>query len=201
MKKNKYNQPKISINKVYTKTGDSGYTSIVGGHKYIKSDLRIEVFGEIDYLNSLIGLCLSEIEQNSIEQQKLFKYLFRVQNELFNLGNMVATLPENTTSKMPSIDKQSIIDMEKQIDVYNANLPQLKSFVLPGGSKLSIYFHLSRALCRRCERLAVKLSKKDTIDALILMYLNRFSDLMFVLSRWANCTDNISENIWDPNCK
>ena len=198
MKNKKYRDPKITINKVYTKTGDAGFTSIVGGHKFIKSDLRIEVFGEIEYLNCTIGSCLYNIKRDA-ENAYLYDYLIKVQNELFNLGNMVATLKEDFNSKMPSINENSLKEMEKKIDILNDNLPPLKSFVLPGGSKLSICFHLSRSICRRCERLAVQLSSKEIIDDIIVKYLNRFSDFLFVLGRWANCQSGVNENLWDPN--
>ena len=198
MKEKKYTDPKISINKVYTKTGDSGYTSIVGGHKFIKSDLRIKVFGEIDYLNCSLGTCLSEYSIND-KNTELYDYLIKVQNELFNLGNMIATLKEDFNPKMPSVDENSIKKMEKIIDSLNSCLPPLKSFVLPGGCKLSVAFHLSRSICRKCERLAVELSLKEEINPIIIKYLNRLSDLFFVLSRWANCELEASENLWNPN--
>ena len=199
MKNKKYSDPNITINKVYTKTGDAGYTSIVGGHKFIKSDLRIEVFGEIEYLNCTIGSCLTFLKKDT-KNTNLCDYLIKVQNELFNLGNMVATLHEDFNSKMPSINEDSLKEMEQNIDLLNASLPSLKSFVLPGGSKLSVCFHISRSICRRCERLAVHLSEKEVIDDIIIKYLNRFSDLLFVLGRWANCELGVNENLWNPNC-
>ena len=201
MNKKNFNQPKISINKVYTKTGDSGMTSIVGGHKFSKSELRIEVFGELEYLNSYIGLCFIELQDKFCDHKYLLNYLIRIQNELFNLGNMLATLPEDYNSKMPSINESDIKYMENVIDDFNLNLPSLQSFVLPGGVRLSVYFHISRAICRKCERLSVKLSINNKIDNLVIQYLNRLSDLMFVLSRWSNCESNTKENIWNPNCK
>ena len=198
MKSKKYNNPSITINKVYTKTGDSGYTSIVGGHKFIKSDLRIEVFGEIEHLNCSIGSCISNLNR-SPSNANVYDYLILLQNELFNLGNMISTLNEDLNSKMPSIDDNSIKQMEIQIDSLNANLPTLKSFVLPGGSRLSVQFNLSRTICRRCERLTVQLSNEEEIDSIVVKYLNRLSDFLFVLGRWSNCEEGISENLWNPN--
>ena len=199
MKIKDYKQPKITINKVYTKTGDKGLTSIVGGHKFSKSDLRIGAFGEIEELNALIGMCC--VESDDILKNTLFPYLQRVQHELFNLGNMLATLPENHNSEMPSINDSDIVFMEDKIDAINSNLPVLKSFILPGGSELSVNFHLARSVCRRCERLVVSLSEMHEVDFVIIKYLNRLSDLLFVLSRWANCEKKIKENIWNPNYK
>ena len=196
-----YKSPRITINKVYTKTGDGGLTSIVGGHKVSKSNLRVNVFGEMEELNVIIGYCILEISTNTDSCLDEINYLQRIQHELFNLGNMVATLPENFNSQMPAIDKADVKYMEDKIDALNKDLPVLKSFILPGGSDLSVNFHMARSVCRRCERLAVELSESEEIDNFILKYLNRLSDLLFVLSRWANNRQNVDEYFWNPNYK
>jgi len=201
MRKKEYKSPRITINKVYTKTGDSGLTSIVGGHKLSKSNLRINTFGEIEELNAHISLCIIEISTNVDDCSSEVNYLQRVQHELFNLGNMIATLPEDFNSQMPAIDEFDLIYMEDKIDLLNKDLPTLNSFILPGGSDLSVKFHIARSICRRCERLAVQLSEIEKIDNFIIKYLNRLSDLLFVLSRWSNNMQNIDECIWNPNYK
>ena len=201
MSNKEYKQPKITINRVYTKTGDKGLTNIVGGHKISKSNLRVNAFGEIEELNSLIGLCSVEVIKKIDSEHSQYRYLQRIQHELFNLGNMIATLPRDFKSNMPAIDELDIKYMENNIDMLNERLPILKSFILPGGSELSVKFHIARSVCRRCERLVVELSENENLDCLIIKYLNRLSDLLFVLSRWANHVQNIEEYVWNPNYK
>ena len=202
MNKKRYNEPKIAINRVYTKKGDSGITSLVGGHKVKKSSNRIKAFGEVDELNVIVGMCIYDID--SVDGScfnDLKSYLNRIQHELFNLGNMIATLPEDFNEKMPSVTKDDIIYMENKINFFNNSLPSLTSFVLPGGDNLSLKFHLARVVCRRCERNVVQLLDDSKIDSIIITYLNRMSDLFFVLSRWVNNENKIKEFLWDPNFK
>ena len=202
MKNKNYNQPKIIINKVYTKKGDTGNTSIIGGHKVNKSSKRINAFGEIDELNVIVGMCVFDVcSVESEHAKKVSSYLQRVQHELFNLGNMVATLPEDFNEKMPSINKSDIDYMENKIDFFNASLPSLNSFILPGGSELSLRLHYARVVCRSCERTIVQLSEEDHVETVIVAYLNRLSDLFFVLSRWVNNKKKIKEFLWNPNFK
>ena len=203
MSDNKYNNPEILINKVYTKSGDKGQTYLVGGKKIAKDDIRICSYGEIDELNAYIGGCRQLIVEKSdnSEFKKLSNILYRIQNELFNLGNMLATLDEDIKKGMPRIEDSHIKKMENEIDYFNENLPDLKSFVLPGGSQLNIWFHISRTLCRRCERTVVSLSQKESVDAIIVKYLNRLSDGLFVWSRWVNVMQSHPEVSWNPNIK
>jgi len=200
---NKYNNPEILINKVYTKSGDKGQTYLVGGKKIAKNDIRICSYGEIDELNAYIGGCRQLIVEKSdnSEFKKLSNILYRIQNELFNLGNMLATLDEDIKKGMPTIEDSHIKKMENEIDYFNENLPDLKSFVLPGGSQLNIWFHISRTLCRRCERTVVSLSQKESVDGIIVKYLNRLSDGLFVWSRWVNVMQSHPEVSWNPNIK
>jgi len=200
---NKYNNPEILINKVYTKSGDKGQTYLVGGKKIAKNDIRICSYGEIDELNAYIGGCRQLIVEKSdnSEFKKLSNILYRIQNELFNLGNMLATLDEDIKKGMPKIEDSHIKKMENEIDYFNENLPDLKSFVLPGGSQLNIWFHISRTLCRRCERTVVSLSQKESVDGIIVKYLNRLSDGLFVWSRWVNVMQSHPEVSWNPNIK
>ena len=199
----KYNNPNIRINKVYTKKGDRGQTNLVGGKIIYKDDLRVCSYGEVDELNSYIGGCRQLIidQYNDNDFMKLSDILYRIQNELFNLGNMLATLDEDIKDSMPQIEESHIKHMEKNIDYFNDGLPDLSSFVLPGGSQLNIWFHISRVLCRKCERTVVSLSKKEPIDYIIIKYLNRLSDGLFVWSRWVNVIQSHPEVSWDPNAK
>ena len=204
MSDNKYNNPNIRINKVYTRSGDQGETHLVGGKKIAKNDIRICCYGEIDELNSYIGGCrqlIVDLQSDNIDFEKLANILYRIQNELFNLGNMLATLDEDIKEGMPEIETSHIDKMEEDIDYFNKNLPDLKSFVLPGGSQLNIWFHISRTFCRKCERTIVSLSQKESVDSLIVKYLNRLSDGLFVWSRWFNITQSCSEIYWNPNAK
>jgi len=197
-----YNKPKIKINKVYTKSGDSGKTKLTGGQTRLKSDLRIDCYGEIDELNSNIGACIvniKNIEINSEMKLKLISILIKIQNQLFNLGAMVATMPENIHSKMPKIEDVHIKYLEDEMDKFNNELKPLTSFVLPGGSKSNAFLHIARTICRRVERKAVKLMMKEEINPIIIIYLNRLSDALFVWSRWVICLENKNENYWNPN--
>jgi len=199
----KYNKPNITINKVYTKVGDKGFTYLVGGHKIKKNSLRIKVFGDIDQLNVLIGSCcvavngLSRVKADS--WGKVFELLLNIQQDLFNLGNMIATLSSDFNKNMPQINKNNIKVIENSIDLYNKNLPTLKSFVLPGGNELNIRFHQARTFCRHVERMAVNLDDCEKIDNIILSYLNRLSDLLFVLARWSNIFLKQKEVLWNPH--
>ena len=202
MSNKNYNNPNIRISKVYTRTGDQGDTCLVGGRKISKDDLRICSYGEIDELNAYIGGCRQIIIDLNLKHKdikKILSILYRLQNELFNLGNMLATLDEDIYEGMPRVEKEHIYKMEKDIDYFNKDLPSLKSFVLPGGSQINIWFHISRTLCRKCERTVVALSKKESINPIIIKYLNRLSDGLFVWSRWINIIQSNPEVVWNPN--
>ena len=198
MKNKNYNKPKIIINKVYTKKGDNGNTSIIGGHKVSKSSKRINAFGEIDELNVIVGMCVFDACSINVEHvEKFSSYLQRIQHELFNLGNMIATIPEDFNEKMPSVNESDIDYMENKIDFFNNSLPSLNSFILPGGSELSLRLHYARVVCRSCERTIVQLSKEDHVEVVIIAYLNRLSDLFFVLSRVENGNGK-KDVLWKP---
>jgi len=192
----KFRDPKISINKVYTKSGDNGSTFLIGGKKVKKYSNRVCAFGEIDQLNVYIGLCCSNDDINKI---KLKDTLVVIQNDLFNLGNMLAAPDMTPDDTSPKIVESSVVFLEDTIDYYNSALDSLKSFVLPGGSRLSVEFHLARVVCRKCERLVVKICEEKNIDLIIVRYLNRLSDLLFVLSRYSNKLLNEKEHLWNPN--
>tara|TARA_B100000029_G_scaffold369057_1_gene362839 strand:- start:675 stop:1289 length:615 start_codon:yes stop_codon:yes gene_type:complete len=202
LSKDKYTNPKITISKVYTRTGDSGMTSLIGEHSVSKSDPRICAYGKIDELNSYIGGCKQSLSASNIknhDSQKLEKILYRIQNELFNIGNMLATVDNNITENMPKVEVSHINVLEENIDYFNKELPPLNSFVLPGGSDINIWFHIARTICRDCERQVVGLSSKENIDNNIIKYLNRLSDALFVFSRWSNYSLSIRETLWNSN--
>tara|TARA_B100002052_G_scaffold299160_1_gene335791 strand:+ start:8733 stop:9350 length:618 start_codon:yes stop_codon:yes gene_type:complete len=199
MSKEKFNDPNITISKVYTKTGDDGKTSLVGGQKVLKTNIRINAFGEIDELNSIIGLSIEELKLIEYNFDSLINTLYRIQNDLFNLGTILATKPEDMTESMPRITAHDIKVLENEIDKSNKDLPVLHSFVLPGGSKINAYLHLARTVCRRCERVCCDLYEKDKTDKIVISYLNRLSDAFFVWSRWVITVLDHDENVWKPN--
>ena len=199
MSDKKYKDPTFTISKVYTKTGDDGKTSLVGGQKVPKSNVRIHAYGEIDELNSVVGLCIEELKLMDKDFNSLVKSLTRIQNDLFNLGTILATEPEDMTPSMPRITQNDIKVLEDEIDKANKELPILHSFVLPGGSKVNAFLHLARTVCRRCERNCCDLYEEEKIDKIVISYLNRLSDNFFVWSRWVATELKHEENTWDPN--
>lgn len=192
----------IRINRVYTKTGDRGDTGLVGGHRIGKDDLRIECYGTVDELNSVIGLCRLHTRPQRAEEAaalgELDAILARVQNELFNLGSTLATRAEELRSTQPVIKARHIERLEQEIDKFNDELPELRSFVLPGGGNLGAYLHLGRTVCRRAERLTVALGRRETVPAEAVQYLNRLSDALFVFARHAARVTATAEILWQP---
>ena len=195
----KYKDPTFTISKVYTKTGDSGKTSLVGGQKVLKSNVRIHAYGEIDELNSVVGICVEELKMLNLDFSKLINTLHSVQNDLFNLGTILATEPQDMTPNMPRISEEDIEVLENEIDFANEDLPILHSFVLPGGSKINAFFHLARTICRRCERVCCNLYETEKIDKVVISYLNRLSDAFFVWSRFVAKSLKHEEHTWNPN--
>jgi cob(I)alamin adenosyltransferase len=179
--------------KIYTKTGDKGQTSLIGGTRVPKHHLRIESYGTVDELNSYIGLIRDQ--QVSEYQQNLLK---EIQDRLFTIGSALASDPEKSKMKIPDLHQEDIELLEKEIDTMTADLPELRHFILPGGSNAVSFCHLARCVCRRAERICVHLSEDSFVDEKVMVYLNRLSDYLFVLSRKL-CYDNqIEENKWIP---
>ena len=202
MPKKKYNNPNITISKVYTKKGDKGKTELIGKKNVYKDDIRVKAYGELDELNVIVGGCcqkLSEIKSKNIKLKTLNQEMIVVQNEIFNLGNMLATVDEVMMENMPQINQDNLNNLEKKINFYNKKLPNLSSFVLPGGSEINIWFNLARTVSRRCERTIVELHKKEPVSDIVLKYINRLSDAFFVWGRWINFNLKIDEELWDPN--
>jgi cob(I)alamin adenosyltransferase len=193
-----FNEPRLALNRIYTRGGDRGFTSLVGGQRVPKESLRIDAYGTVDELNACVGLAvLSASEQAGLEP--LARILTRIQHELFNLGSILATLPEDVSPKQPRITDREVKQLEREIDEFNEPLPPLRSFVLPGGTRLNAELHLCRTVCRRAERLVTQLSREQTVSAESLQYLNRLSDALFVWSRWVNVQLGAPETLWKPN--
>ena len=192
----KFDAPRIALNRIYTKTGDQGQTGLAGGQRVAKDSLRIECYGTVDELNAFVGMAGVSASDAVPE---LAAILRRVQHELFNLGSILATQPQDVHPKQARITSAEIEQLEKEIDRMNADLPKLRSFVLPGGSRLNTELHACRTICRRAERIAVSLAREEEIPPETIQYLNRLSDAFFVWSRWANHVAGIPEVLWEPN--
>ncbi len=191
-----FNEPRIALNRIYTRGGDSGETSLVGGQRLPKDALRIECYGTVDELNAFLGMACLSAETAVPDLAVILK---RVQNELFNLGSILATRSEDIHPKQPRVTTAEITQLETEIDVANESLAPLRSFVLPGGSRLSAELHVCRTVCRRAERLTVALAREETIPPEAIQYLNRLSDALFVWSRWVNHVLRAPEVLWQPN--
>ncbi len=200
MSEQKYKDPELAINRVYTRKGDEGRTSLVGGQKVSKTATRISSYGTVDELNSFVGAARTTIEtEHEGDFDELAAELLRVQHELFNLGSILATLPEDIGEQMPRVGEPEVDALEASIDKYNEELPALRSFVLPGGTRLNSELHQCRTICRRAERLVVQLDASEPVDPWALKYLNRLSDAFFVWSRWAAVNSDSTETLWQPN--
>jgi cob(I)alamin adenosyltransferase len=177
--------------KIYTKTGDSGDTSLFGGQRVPKDALRIEAYGTVDELNSVLGIARSDLQDPEID-----RILSDIQNQLFELGADLAT-PRSVEKKVVKrIDPKDVQQLEKTIDGVEPVLKPLRSFVLPGGSPLAARLHFARTVCRRAERAVVRLSRNEDIGETVTVYLNRLSDLLFVLARYANQKARVPEVKW-----
>jgi cob(I)alamin adenosyltransferase len=186
----------VKLNKIYTKTGDDGTTGLVRGPRRSKADLRVEAFGTVDEANSFIGMA----RLHTVAMPKLDRVLARIQNDLFDLGSDLATPGEDPAGAPPSLRilPTQAEWLEQQIDTYNEALKPLQSFVLPGGSQLAVALHLGRTVARRAERLAVALAGEGPdVNRDAIVYLNRLSDLLFVLARVANSNGD-ADVLWTP---
>jgi len=197
-----FNEPRLALNRIYTRMGDAGETHLAGGQRIAKDDLRIECYGTVDELNAHIGVARVIAQEQARHVERLSRFgviLKRIQHELFNLGSILATLPEDVHPKQPRITAAEIKQLEVEIDEANEELQPLRSFVLPGGSALEAQLHVCRTVCRRAERLAVRLAREQDLPSEIVKYLNRLSDALFVWSRWVNRISDQEETLWEPN--
>lgn len=185
----------VKLTKIYTRTGDTGQTHLAGGHRIDKHNDRIHAIGDIDELNSWMGAIV--VEARGFNQFDAFITLsLAIQQQLFNLGAQLAILPEDVRNNSPCITQQNINALEQDIDNMNAELPALTSFILPGGNELSSRIHIARTVCRRAERLIFKLASTDVIEALLLQYMNRLSDWLFVAARFVCAKCQTPETLW-----
>jgi len=189
----------VRINKVYTRTGDRGETALVGGHRVPKDSLRIEAYGTIDELNSIVGLA-RVFNEESLDAGEAHRFLdevlCQVQDELFDLGSELATPPEFFQQGMYRVGSGEIARLEKLMDKCQKDLEPLKSFILPGGGRVGAYLHQCRTVCRRAERDVLRLSRGEEINSDVIKYVNRLSDLFFVLSRWIAKQTGEPEYLW-----
>jgi cob(I)alamin adenosyltransferase len=179
--------------KIYTKTGDQGTTSLFGGKRVSKADQRIDTYGTVDELNSWIGV-IRDQEVNSSRKE----ILVAIQDRLFTIGSMLATEPGNTRVKIPSLTEDDILILENKIDSMETGLPPMRSFVLPGGHPSVSFGHVARTVCRRAERLVISLHETEPVDPLVIKYLNRLSDYLFVLTRQMTQDLSADESPWKP---
>lgn len=179
--------------KIYTKKGDEGKTGLIGGTRVLKSSMRIEAYGTTDELNSYIGLLRDqEIDPEYIRQ------LIEIQDRLFTIGSSLASDPEKSSMKIPDLKASDVESLEMWMDEMDAQLPEMKSFILPGGHSTVSYCHIARCVCRRGERIIVDLSTNEFVDAIVLKYMNRLSDYLFVLGRKIAQDLNAPEQPWQP---
>lgn len=179
--------------KIYTKTGDKGETSLIGGTRVAKHHIRIDAYGTIDELNSHIGL----IRDQQIDGQSK-QVLIEIQDRLFTIGSFLASDPEKSKMKIPDLKEEDITLLEQEMDKMNEKLPEMRSFILPGGHTTVSFCHIARCVCRRAERLTIHLSENSFVSDLVVKYLNRLSDYLFVLSRKFIQDLNVQEIPWKP---
>lgn len=179
--------------KIYTKTGDKGQTSLIGGTRIPKFDIRIEAYGTVDELNSYIGL----IRDQAMEEHAR-EILIEIQDRLFTIGSLLAADPVKNKMTLPQIAESDIKLLEEEMDAMDKQLPEMKSFVLPGGHTTVSFCHIARCVCRRAERCVLKLNEQEPLNELIYKYLNRLSDYLFVLSRKLTVDLKATETPWKP---
>lgn len=180
--------------KIYTKTGDKGQTSLIGGTRVPKNHLRIEAYGTVDELNSWIG-----VVRDSMAFEDLQTTLVEIQDRLFTIGSSLATDPEKSPkTQLPDLHETDITYLEQKMDEMNETLPEMRSFVLPGGHLSVSYAHVARTICRRAERKVIALNENTFVAPLVQPYLNRLSDYLFVLSRKLSKELNANETPWKP---
>ena len=188
----------ISCMPIYTRTGDTGSTSLFGGKRVLKCEELVDVYGSIDELNSWVGLIATQIEAPDVQQ-----FLQTIQTDLFTIGSHLAGWPARNASASVAGGKTQLShlggrvkEMEARIDLLEKALPKLTNFIIPGGTQLGAFVHVTRGICRRVERQAVSLAQKETVDSHIIKYLNRLSDLLFMLARFINNEAHMVEVTW-----
>ena len=189
----------LRITRVYTRAGDAGKTRLAGGQQVWKDDLRVEAYGTVDELNATIGVVRAfhtGARGQRAAAAKLDAELQWIQNKLFDLGGILATVPGQVFPNMPQVSAQDVTRLERLIDRCQKELPPLKEFILPGGGRVPSLLHQARTICRRAERVCVRLSRGDTVDGVLIAFLNRLSDALFVLARWVGKRSREPELLW-----
>jgi len=179
--------------KIYTKTGDKGFTSLIGGTRVVKHHIRIESYGTVDELNSYVGLI---IDQDIAGHDK--EIMKQIQDRLFTIGSSLASDPEKSKMIIPDLHLTDIELLEKEMDLMNLDLPELRHFILPGGNNAISFCHIARCVCRRAERIVIHLAEESMVDEKVIIYLNRLSDYLFTLARKIANDNKIPENQWIP---
>lgn len=189
----------VKINRIYTRTGDDGTTGLVGGERVPKDHPRVEAYGDVDELNSIVGWARTLAENHKLYD--MAPKLERIEHELFDIGAVLATNPKSDMKGIPNIVDEQIRRLEQWIDSAVEGLPELKSFVLPGGNDANSVLHLARAVCRRAERSVLRLSRSEQVPQPVLIYLNRLSDTLFAFARQAAHQIGTGEYLWQPGQK
>ncbi len=180
--------------KIYTRTGDDGTTSLIGGSRVKKYDLRLDAYGTVDELNSYLG-----VVRSMQTDQQADRMIEKIQNKLFVIGaNLASDGSVSLISQQLPVGESDIVVLEKEMDRMNEQLPELRNFILPGGSQATSFCHVARTVCRRAERLIVELAEKTEVDPNLIKYMNRLSDYLFVLSRKVSTDQKASEIVWSP---
>jgi cob(I)alamin adenosyltransferase len=190
----------MRITKVYTRTGDAGKTRLAGGQEVWKDSVRVEAYGTVDELNSMLGLArVSNVQTgtNAETWQRIGNILKWTQNKLFDLGGILATAPGESFPNMPTVTSEDVAHLEHLIDECQKDLMPLKEFILPGGGQLAALLHVARTICRRAERLCVTLSKEESVAKELIAFLNRLSDALFVFARWVASKQGEAEILWE----
>jgi cob(I)alamin adenosyltransferase len=189
----------MRITKVYTKTGDTGKTRLAGGQQVWKDSLRVEAYGTVDELNAAVGMVrVFNAQQTSAQPRatRLEEDLQWIQNKLFDAGGILATAPGQRFKNMPEVTEQDVKRLETLIDTCQKDLTPLKEFILPGGGVVSGFLHQARTICRRAERVCVRLSREEAVEPTIIKFLNRLGDALFVLARWTAKMQGEAEFLW-----
>ena len=193
---------RCTLDPVYTRRGDQGETSLLGGQRVAKDGARIEAYGVVEELNAIVGSARALAEELTDRNGRvwpLVPFLLRVQHELFNLASTLDTLPEDAGADPAGVTSADIVRLEHEIDRINRDLPALRSFVLPGSGLLNGLLHQCRAVCRRAERATVSLARQEPVPSEAVPYLNRLSDAFFVWGRWVSHACSEDEALWDPH--
>lgn len=192
----------LRITRVYTRTGDAGETRLAGGQAVWKDDPRVEAYGAVDELNAVIGVVLAFAGGRTIDKRARARVdadLRRVQNKLFDIGGLLATAPGQCFPNMPRVTERDVARLEQLMDACQKELSPLTEFLLPGGGIVPSLLHQARTVCRRAERVCVRLARQESIDQQIVPYLNRLGDALFVLARWVAMGNKAPESLWQRN--